>query len=1099
VLGLCACRTVATAVCLSFAPLAAHAARSCEEWSLEITTVEGRAEVQRGGEPNWMPLGTGDRACFGDVIQTLGASRVTLTLPDGTTQRVDEHSTFSLPEPPSGDGVIMRLLRGAFHVISRDPRELRFTTPYANAGLEGTEFDIRVDEERKATEVVVLEGEVVVTTAAGEVSVKSNHIVTAREGEMPTVAAYATPIDLMRWAGHYPPVVAGPLPAPEQTPSAQQLGDPEFFARRAAARLGTARVAASEDDIAAALRIAPRHSTALALRALLALERADRNAARALANDALAADATSTAALVVLAYVEQTAGDLGAAERAIRRAVELEPDNALALTKLAELSLARGDSQAAIAVATRAAALAPQDSAPLAVLGFASARAFDVAGARDAFAAAVELEPQAPLPHLGLGLALQRLGDERAGRREIELAVALDPDNSLIRSYMAATYAAEDRAELAASQLALAKGFDPGDPTAWIYSALDNLRSSRPVTALQELRLAADKNRGLAAYRSSLVLDEDLATRSAAFGRVYTEMGFGRLGELHAWQSIAEDPMDFAAHRLLADVYSTEPGHEVARISELFFAQLLQPANTAPVKPQLGQPNSFIAQRFGPSALSFDELDSPVIANGPELRTSAVGGGNGTAGHDVAIAGLRDRVSYGGGHYRFTTDGFRENNDVDQGVGNAFIQYRPSDATHLQAELRAVRGEFGDLTTMFDSRLYSPILRQAEQADSLRLSAQHRLAQSQILLGSLIVQDARAQAASGAFFSFASDHRAYDADVQYVYSGGAVDIQSGLAVARRDTDALRSFAQPGGGSLDLRSIEHRRQFGLYSYAHYRPVTSLTLTLGVALDDIESNLVAKDAVSPKLGIVWRPMPRTTVRAAAFEALFGSATTSFQNTQPRLEPVQVAGFTQLLPGSAADDVTGHGLGIEHELSSHLFVGWQADVRDIERLVIPLAPGAPGGDLRLSERTQMGYLLWAPSDRLSVSARYDHGRYRSSEPTIGYSSMTTERLPLEVRYFARSGFTMGARVSVVKQHGIFLAPSPGPLPLPAVAPGQDSFSLVDAFIGYRLPNRRGLLSLNADNLLDRQFQFQDVDPLNPSMIPERLFSFRFTLAFD
>ena len=67
------------------------------------------------------------------------------------------------------------------------------------------------------------------------------------------------------------------------------------------------------------------------------------------------------------------------------------------------------------------------------------------------------------------------------------------------------------------------------------------------------------------------------------------------------------------------------------------------------------------------------------------------------------------------------------------------------------------------------------------------------------------------------------------------------------------------------------------------------------------------------------------------------------------------------------------------------------------------------------------------------------------------------------------------------------------------PTLAPGEDRFWVLDAFVGYRLPNRRGLLSLTADNLLDESFQFQDVDPTNPSLFPERLISFRFTLAFE
>jgi hypothetical protein len=114
-------------------------------------------------------------------------------------------------------------------------------------------------------------------------------------------------------------------------------------------------------------------------------------------------------------------------------------------------------------------------------------------------------------------------------------------------------------------------------------------------------------------------------------------------------------------------------------------------------------------------------------------------------------------------------------------------------------------------------------------------------------------------------------------------------------------------------------------------------------------------------------------------------------------------------------------------------------------------------------------------------------------------GYSHLNTERLPLEVRYFARGGMTTGLRASHVSQEGFFEVPALLPLDPPTLAPGQDRFWVVDAFVGYRLPNRRGLLSLNADNLLDEPFQFQDIDPTNPSLFPERLVSLRFTLAFD
>ena len=60
------------------------------------------------------------------------------------------------------------------------------------------------------------------------------------------------------------------------------------------------------------------------------------------------------------------------------------------------------------------------------------------------------------------------------------------------------------------------------------------------------------------------------------------------------------------------------------------------------------------------------------------------------------------------------------------------------------------------------------------------------------------------------------------------------------------------------------------------------------------------------------------------------------------------------------------------------------------------------------------------------------------------------------------------------------------------------SDDFWLVDASIGYRLPKRRGIVSIGVANLFDEQFNFVDTDPFNPRVYPERLVFGRFTLAF-
>ena len=118
----------------------------------------------------------------------------------------------------------------------------------------------------------------------------------------------------------------------------------------------------------------------------------------------------------------------------------------------------------------------------------------------------------------------------------------------------------------------------------------------------------------------------------------------------------------------------------------------------------------------------------------------------------------------------------------------------------------------------------------------------------------------------------------------------------------------------------------------------------------------------------------------------------------------------------------------------------------------------------------------------------------------PLLGYTHMKTERLPVEIRYFSQRGFrSERARRTCSRAANSKPEPPSHRSTLRRSTHGEDRFWVLDAFVGYRLPNRRGLLSLNADNLLDEDFQFQDIDPTNPSLFPERIVSFRFTLAFE
>ncbi len=131
------------------------------------------------------------------------------------------------------------------------------------------------------------------------------------------------------------------------------------------------------------------------------------------------------------------------------------------------------------------------------------------------------------------------------------------------------------------------KDLDPADPSPWFYDAIRKQTINRPVEALADLQKSIELNDNRAVYRSKLLLDQDLAARSAGLARIFEDLGFQRLALVKGWKSVNTDPTGFSAHRLLSDVYSELPRHEIARVSELLQSQLLQPVNIAPLYPKL--------------------------------------------------------------------------------------------------------------------------------------------------------------------------------------------------------------------------------------------------------------------------------------------------------------------------------------------------------------------------------------------------------------------------------------------------------------------------------------------------------------------------------
>jgi tetratricopeptide (TPR) repeat protein len=1133
----CALRFLRLAIWLSILVAAlcpgAVAADTCQEWAAKVVSVQGSVEAQRAGEAQWQPVRLYDTYCPGDRIRVQEHSRAALVLPNEAILRLDQKTTITFIGLEQGPISVLDLLSGAVHFFSRMPRGLKVTTPFVNAVVEGTEFFVKV--EREQTFLSVFEGRVAATNEAGSLTLASGQSSVAQAGQAPALRLVVRPRDAVQWALYYPPILDyHPADFPGETAwqamvrqsiqfyrqgdlsmafdsiakAPEDIQDPRFFTYRAALLLTVGRVDEASVDIERALQLDPRHAHAFALQSVIAVVQNNKDEALNLARQAVKLDPASSAAQVALSYAQQARFDLRGALASLQKAVQLHPDNALAWARLAELRLSIGQLKKALDAAQKAVALHPNLARTQTVLGFAFLTQMRIREAQDTFARAIELEQAAPLARLGLGLAKIRQGKLQEGRGEIEIAVSLDPNNSLIRSYLGKAYYEEKRDKLARDQFATAKELDPFDPTPWFYDAIRKQTVNRPVEALHDLQRSIELNDNRAVYRSRLLLDADLAARSASLARLYHELGFQQLALVEGWKSLNIDPGNYSAHRFLADTYAALPRHGIARSSELLQSQLLQPINITPVPPQLAESELIIPEGLGPAAPSLNEFNPLFVRNRFALLASGIAGENDTLGDEVVHSGVWGRLSYSLGQYHYETDGFRKNNDLTQDLYNAFIQVSLSYNISVQAEFRYTDTEEGDRGLRFFPDDFLPNLRQDRKTETFRLGLHHAFVPGSDIIASLIYKDVdavfRDQNPDPRRRREATlDEESLLAEGQYLFRSEGLHIISGAGYfTTTDRNQVIRIGRTGL-LVDTNDIHHTNLY-MYSQLNYLP--NVTVTLGVSSDFFRGTSVDRDQVNPKVGLTWTPFPSTTLRAAAFRVL-NTGQTSVQT----IEPTQVAGFNQFFGATFEQDFVSalfpgidawrYGVGIDHKLSPSLYAGGEFSKQDLKVPGVIVGPGtrelvAEDWDEYLAR----AYVYWTPHPWLAASAEYQFERFERGRvfgAGTGIGEVNTHRLPLGINFFHPSGLSVQLKATYLHQDGKFAAPVIVDPQNPFKA-GNDQFWLVDTAIRYRLPKRRGFITLGVKNLFDEQFKFQELDPATPTIQRDRLVFGRIALGF-
>ena len=550
-------------------------------------------------------------------------------------------------------------------------------------------------------------------------------------------------------------------------------------------------------------------------------------------------------------------------------------------------------------------------------------------------------------------------------------------------------------------------------------------------------------------------------------------------------------------------------------MSELLQSQLLQPLNVNPIQPSLAQNNLAILEGAGPSSPSFNEFNPLFLRNRVALQASGVAGSQDTFGEEVVLSGLWNRFSYSLGQFHFRTDGFRENNDQTQNIYNVFAQASLSHKTSVLAEYRAFDGDHGDLELDFLTDDFFKNIRYSDQYKGGRVGVHHAFAPGSDFIGTLVYESHKYDTQVKDQFPFdvgvvldldvtdqTTDH-VVDVELQQIVRRGRYQLVAGAGYLNVNRDATLSVSQSTTppvfppdvqqDSLDS-TVDHTNA---YLYLHVRYPESATWTVGGSADFFRdsadvSGIKDRNQFNPKFGVTWIPRSGTTVRAAAFRVL--RRTLPF--TSQTIEPTQVAGFNQFYDDFAGTDAWTYGAGADQKISDSLFAGVEYSQRDLNVPISSHRPSRPNDlpTIRLEGATGAGLSLLGtrspvgPLRRLPVRTPGP-----GSQPGQGGDDASGSAVgPL----LPPVGGVRDGHRHLVRPERRVLPHRPGSIRGYSES-GSDQFWIFDASVGYRLPDRWGIVSIEARNLFDRSFQYQDTDPVRPVIQPERTVYFKITIS--
>jgi hypothetical protein len=503
--------------------------------------------------------------------------------------------------------------------------------------------------------------------------------------------------------------------------------------------------------------------------------------------------------------------------------------------------------------------------------------------------------------------------------------------------------------------------------------------------------------------------------------------------------------------------------------------------NINPVQPRLAGNGLNFLDDIGISGVGVNEFTRLFASNGLQAVVDGTLGTEDTMMDNVIGSGLFNRISFSVGHFGFKSDGSRENDDVSQSISNVFTQVDLTHATSVQLEVRDTNSDQGDRTRLFDPSFFRPNQRSVGDVTSVRLGFRQRFTPTSLLIGSYAHRTLNSDFTAGDLRVHDDDHADF-LELRHLQRWNHTNVTSGFGYFSSDgmqTLTFRSMSSPP------QPLETRHTNG-YIYATVNLPRNVALSAGLSGDSLNDSLIGeRKQANPKLGISWLVSSRTLVRGAAFRSLDRTLVSG-----QTIEPTEVMGFNQFFDDGVGSASWHYGGAVDQGVWANGYAGVEYAARE---LTVPAFSPATGSLIEgsIQERFARAYLYSTLGSKLALSAEYQMSRFADPEgnnPLLLQES-TTHKLPLQVRFFDRSGLFARLQVTLFSQEGVFRNKDF------VLFSGNSQFWITDLSGGWRLPKRWGIASVDIRNLFDKDFRFQDTNPSDATVIPNRQLLARIT----